>query len=268
MKLPRRRRLLYLSRITVTIGFPIALAAPTASDAAEIKVLTTRAMNHVLTELAGEFQRTNEHKITLNLAPPAEIKRRIVNGEIVDVAMSGSGAIEDLVQQGKVVPDSKLILARVGTGVAVRAGAAKPDISSVEAFKRTLLAAKSIVYTDPVVSGASRSHFERVLDRLGIAKEIKAKSILNARAATKPSAEFVARGEAELGVQLISEIVFVHGAELLGPLPAELQAMNVISAGIVTTATEPDAAKVLFKFLTSPAAAAAIKAAGMEPGGS
>jgi hypothetical protein len=122
MKLPRRRRLLYLSRITVTIGFAIALAAPTASDAAEIKVLTTRAMNHVLTELAGEFQRTNEHKITLNLAPPAEIKRRIVNGEIVDVAMSGSGAIEDLVQQGKVVPDSKLILARVGTGVAVRGG--------------------------------------------------------------------------------------------------------------------------------------------------
>jgi molybdate transport system substrate-binding protein len=132
MKPPPRRRLLYLSRMTVTIGFAIALAAPTASDAAEIKVLTTRAMNHVLTELAGEFQRTNEHKITLNLAPPAEIKRRIVNGEIVDVAMSGSGAIEDLVQQGKVVPDSKLILARVGTGVAVRAGAAKPDISSVE----------------------------------------------------------------------------------------------------------------------------------------
>ena len=268
MKLPRRRRLLYLSRMTVTIGFAIALAAPTASDAAEIKVLTTRAMNHVLTELAGEFQRTSEHKVTLNLAPPAEIKRRIVNGEIVDVAMSGSGAIEDLVQQGKVVPDSKLILARVGTGVAVRAGAAKPDISSVEAFKRTLLAAKSIVYTDPAVSGASGSHFERVLDRLGIAKEIKAKSILNARAATKPSAEFVARGEAELGIQLISEIVFVPGAELLGPLPAELQAMNVISAGIVTTATEPDAAKVLFRFLTSPAAAAVIKAAGMEPGGS
>ena len=107
-----------------------------------------------------------------------------------------------------------------------------------------------------------------MLDRLDIAKEIKAKSILNARAATTPSAEFVARGEAELGIQLISEIVSVPGAELLGPLPGELQAMNVISAGIVTTAPEPDAARALFKFLTSPAAAAAIKAAGMEPGGS
>ncbi len=268
VKLPGRRRLLYLSRIAVTIGFAVALAAPTASDAAEIKVLTSRAMNHVLTELAGEFQRTSEHKIAIILAPPAEIRRRIVNGEIVDVAMSGGGIIEDLVQQGKIAPSDRLILARVGRGVAVRAGAAKPDISSVEGFKRTLLAAKSIVYTDPAVLGPSTFHFEKVLDRLGIAKEIKAKSILNARAATTPNAEIVARGEAELGIQLISEIVSVPGAELLGPLPGELQVMNVILAGIVTTASEPDAAKVLFKFLTSPAAAAVIKAAGMEPGGS
>jgi molybdate transport system substrate-binding protein len=266
MKLPRHQRSLYLSRITVTIGFAIALAAPTASDAAEIKVLTTRAMNHVLTELAGAFQRTSEHRITLTLAPPNEIRRRIVSGEIVDVVMSGSAAVNDLVHEGKIAPGDQLVLARVGVGVAVRAGAVKPDISSIEAFSRTLLAAKSIVYTDPAVGGASGIHFEKVLDRLGIAKEIKAKSILNARAATKPSAEFVARGEAELGIQLISEIVSVPGAELLGPLPGELQAMNVIFAGIVTTATEPDAARALFKFLTSPAAASVIKKAGMEPG--
>jgi molybdate transport system substrate-binding protein len=216
MKLPRRR-LLYLSRIAVTIGFAIALAAPTASDAAEIKVLTTRAMNHVLTELAGVFQRTSEHKVALVLAPPNEIRSRIVNGEIVDVVMSGGTVIEDLLQQGKIVPGSKLVLARVGIGVAVRAGAAKPDISSVEAFKRVLLAAKSIVYTDPAVGGTSGIHFAKVLDRLGIAQEMKAKSILNARAATMPSAEIVARGEAELGIQLISEIVSVPGAELVGP---------------------------------------------------
>ena len=268
MKLPRCRRLRCLSRITVTIGFAIALAAPTASDAAEIKVLTTRAMNHVLTELAGAFQRTSEHKVALILAPPAEIKRRIVNSEIVDVAMSGSGIIEDLVQQGKIAPGDRLVLARVGIGVAVRAGAPKPDISSPEALKRTLLAAKSIVYTDPAIGGASGIQFEKVIDRLGIAKEIKAKSIVNARAATKPSAEFVARGEAELGIQLISEIVSVPGAELLGPLPGDLQAMTAILAGILTTAPEPDAARALLRFLTSPAAAAAIKAAGMEPGGS
>ena len=182
--------------------------------------------------------------------------------------MSGGGIIEDLVQQGKIARDSTLTLARVGLGVAVRAGSAKPDIASVEAFKRALLAARSIVYTDPAVLGAGAINFAQVLDRLGIANEIKAKSILNARAATTPNAEIVARGEAELGIQLISEIVSVPGAELLGPLPAELQAMNVISAGIVTTASEPDAARVLLKFLTSPAAAAVIKATGMEPGGS
>jgi molybdate transport system substrate-binding protein len=266
MKLPRRRPLVCLSRITVTLGFAVALAAPSVCDAAEIRVLTTRAMNHVLTELAGAFQGTSEHKVALILAPPAEIKRRIVNGEIVDVAMSGSGIIEDLVQQGKIAPESKMTLAYVGYGIAVRAGSTKQDISSVEAFKRALLAARSIVYTDPAVGGASGIYFEKVLDRLGIAKEIKAKSILNARAATTPNAEIVARGEAELGIQLISEVVFVPGAELLGPLPAELQAMNVISGGIVATAREPDAAKVLFKFLTSPAAAPVIKAAGMEPG--
>jgi len=266
MKLSRRR-LAYLSRIAVTIGFAIALAAPTASDAAEIKVLTTRAMNHVLTELAGAFERTTGHKVTLILAPPAGIVKRVADGEIVDVVMSGSTAVDNLVKQGNIAPSDRLTLARVGMGVAVRAGAAKPDISSVEAFSRTLLAAKSIVYTDPAVGGASGIHFEKVLDRLGIAKEIKAKSILNARAATTPSAEIVARGEAELGIQLISEIVSVPGAELLGPLPGELQAMNVILAGIVTTAREPGAARVLLRFLTSPAAAAVIKAAGMEPGG-
>ena len=265
MKPPRRRRLLYFSRIVGTIGFAIALAAPTVSDAAEIKVLTTRAMNHVLTELAGAFQRTSEHKIAIILAPPAEIRRRIVNGESVDVVMSGSAAIGDLIQQGKIAPDSKLTLARVGIGVAVRAGSTKPDIATVKAFRRTLLAARSIVYTDPAVGGASGIHFEKILDRMGIVKEIKAKSILNVRAATTPNAEIVARGEAELGIQLISEIVSVPGAELLAPLPAELQATNVISAGIVTTSSEPDAARVLFKFLTSPAAATVIKATGMEP---
>jgi len=252
----------------VTIGFAIALTAPTPSNAAEIKILTTRAMNHVLTELAAAFQRTSEHKITVILAVPNEIVRRVVNGESVDAVMSGSAAVDDLVKQGKIASGDRLIVARVGIGVAVRTGAPKPDISSVEAFKRTLLAAKSIVYTDPATGGASGIHFAKVLDRLGIAKEIKAKSILNAQAATKPSAKFVARGEAELGIQLISEIVAVPGAELLGPLPAELQAMNVILAGIVTTAREPDAARALFRFLASPAAAAVIKAAGMEPGGS
>jgi molybdate transport system substrate-binding protein len=258
---------LHLSWIAVRFGFAIALAAPTASDAAEIKILTSRAMNHVLTELGAAFERPSGHKITLILAPPTEIVRRVENGEIVDVVMSGA-SVNHLTEQGKIAPADRVLLARVGIGVAVRAGTPKPDISSPEAVRRTLLAAKSIVYTDPAVGGASGIQFEKVIDRLGIAKEIKAKSILNARAATKPSAEFVARGKAELGVQLISEIVSVPGAELLGPLPGDLQAMTTILAGVLKTAPEPDAARALLRFLTSPAAAPAIKAAGMEPAGS
>jgi len=255
-----------LHRMVATIGLVIAFAAPARSNAAEIKVLTSRAMNHVLTELGGTFERTSGHKVTLVLAPPTEIQKRVENGEIVDVVMSGA-TVNNLVKQGKIASDDRVLLARVGIGVAVRTGAPRPDISSPEALKRALLAAKSIVYTDPAIGGASGIHFEKVLDRLGIAKEIQAKSIKNPLAATKPSAEFVARGEAELGIQLISEIVSVPGATLLGPLPGDLQAMSDILAGILKTAPQPDATRALLKFLTSPAATPAIKAAGMEPGG-
>jgi molybdate transport system substrate-binding protein len=164
MKLLHRRRLPYLSRIVVTIGFAIALAAPTPSEAAEIKVLTSRAMNHVLTELGGTFERSTGHKVTLVLAVPTEIAKRVVNGEIVDVVMSGA-TVDNLVKQGKIAPGDRIILARVGIGVAVRAGAPKPDISSPEALKRTLLAAKSIVYTDPAIGGASGINPVRKSDR-------------------------------------------------------------------------------------------------------
>ncbi|HJY78274.1 MAG TPA: substrate-binding domain-containing protein [Burkholderiales bacterium] len=255
-----------LHRMVATIAFFIAFAAPAPSNAAEIKVLTSRAMHHVLSDLGGTFERTNGHKVTLILAPPTEIMKRVTDGQIVDIVMSGA-TVDNLVKQGRIAPGDRVLLAQVGIGVAVRAGAPKPDISSPEALRRALLGAKSIVYTDPAVGGASGIHFEKVLDRLGIAQEVKAKSTKNPFAATKPSAEFVARGEAELGIQLISEIVSVPGAELLGPLPGELQSMTAILAGILDSAPQPEAARTLLRFLTSPAAAPAIKAAGMEPGG-
>lgn len=253
--------------LVVIIGLVVAFAAPMTAFAAEIKILTSRAMNHVLTDVGGSFQRVSGHKITLILAPPTEIMKRIASREVVDVVMSSDVTLAKLVEQGTVAPGDRVVLARVGVGVAVRAGAAKPDISSIASFKQTLLAAKSIVYTDPASGGRSGIHFDKVLDRLGIAKEVKAKSILNAQPATKPSAEYVARGEAELGVQLISEIVSVRGAALLGPLPTELQEMTVLEAGILKTARERDASRALFNYLNSRDAAAAIKAAGMEPPG-
>lgn len=256
------------SRLVAAIGLVVALAAATTASAAEITVLTTRAMNHVLMEIASAFEHTSEHKVRIVLAPPNEIKTRIMAGETVDIAMSGGSAIEDLVRQGKIAADSKIVLARVGIAIAVRSGAPKPDISSVEAFKRALLAAKSVVYTDPAVGGTSGIHIVKIIERLGIVEEMKTKSILNKQAATLPSAEIVARGDAELGIQLMSEILSVKGAELVGPLPAELQAFTVLSAGMVQSTKVPEAAKALFRFLTTPAAASAIRAAGMEPGSS
>jgi molybdate transport system substrate-binding protein len=151
-----------------------------------------------------------------------------------------------------------------GTPVSVvaRAGAPKPDISSVDAFKHTLLAARSIVYADPAKGGASGVYFARVLDRLGLAEQLKGKTILVPGA---QAAEVVARGDAELGVAQGSEIVPVAGAQLVGPLPGELASMTVFAAGIGAANQSPEAAKALIKFLTGPEAASRLKIKGFEP---
>ena len=153
----------------------------------------------------------------------------------------------------------------VGTPVSVvaHAGAPKPDISSVDAFKHTLLTARSIVYADPAKGGASGVYFARVLDRLGIAQQLKDKTILVPGA---QAAEVVAKGDAEIGVAQASEIVPVTGTQLVGPLPAELASMTVFSAGIDTASKSPEAAKTLIKILTGPEAASRFKTKGFEPG--
>jgi molybdate transport system substrate-binding protein len=157
------------------------------------------------------------HKVTATDGAPGTIQGRIMAGEPVDVVVLPAPRLDDLVKQGKIVTDSKIILARSGIGVAVRAGAPKPDISTSEALKRALLAAKSIVYTDPAASSPSGTHFAMVLERLGIAEEMRPKSKLHN--GTSFNAEFVARGEIEIAIQQISEILPVQGVELVGPLP-------------------------------------------------
>ena len=184
-------------------------------------------------------------------------------GEPIDVLVFPAPNLDDLVKQGKIVADSKVILARSGMGVAVRTGAPKPDISTPEALKRTLLAVKSIAYTNPALRSPSGVHFAKVLERLGIAEEMKAKSKLHD--GTSFNAELVAKDEIEIAIQQISEIVTVQGAELVGPLPGDLQLTTVFATGIGSGAKEPAAVKEFIKFLTSPAAAAVIKAKGMEP---
>jgi molybdate transport system substrate-binding protein len=258
------RRLLYLSRIALAIGFAIALAS--TAKAAEVKLMSSGGMRVMLIDLTATFERATGHKITASYSAPGTIRGRVMAGEPMDVLVFPAPNLDELVKQGKIVADSKVILARSGIGVAVRAGAPKPDISTPEGLKRALLAAKSVVYTNPALASPSGMHFAKVLERLGIAEEMRVKSKLHD--GTSFNAELVAKGEIELAIQQISEILPVQGAELVGPLPGDLQLTTVFATGIGTGAKEPAAAMEFIKFLASPAAAAVIKGKGMEPGGS
>ena len=171
--------------------------------------------------------------------------------------------MDELQKQDKLVANSLVNVVGTPVSVVARAGAPKPDISSVDAFKHTLLTTRSIVYADPAKGGASGVYFARVLDRLGIAEQLKGKTIL---VPGSQAAEVVARGDAELGVAQGSEIVPVAGAQLVGPLPGELASMTVFTAGIGAASKSPEAAKALIKFLTGPEAASRLKIKGFEPG--
>ena len=243
----------------------VVLAQTCVAGAAEIKVLSAVVMRPVLGDLAVEFERTTGHKVTIDFATAGVLRNRIQGGEMADVTILPKPAMDALLKEAKVIPGSEVILARGTVGVAVRAGAPKPDISSVEGFKRSLLAAKSIVYADPAQGGASGIHFARVLEHLGIAEQMKPKTKLIASAG---AAEVVVKGEAEIAVSGTMDLLSVPGAEFVGPLPAELQNTTdfVYFAAILVGTKDADAAKALIKHLLAPAAARTIKAKGMEPG--
>lgn len=212
---------------------------------AEIVILSSNILRGVLQEIAPHFERATTHKLAMSFGPPGQIKAHLVRGDRADVVLLGAPGLDDLQSQGLIAAISRIDIATNRIGLAVRTGAPKPDIGSVEAVKRALLAATSIVYTDPAVGGRSGMHFAKVIDRLGIADRLLGKSILNDGSL---SAELVARGEAEIAIQFISEIVPVPGAELVGPLPPELQEITVVAGAIVKRAAEPAAAKALLIF--------------------
>ncbi|HEY6258017.1 MAG TPA: substrate-binding domain-containing protein [Xanthobacteraceae bacterium] len=240
------------------------LGGASLATAAEIKVLSTVALKAALDEdLLPQFARSAEHKVTIRYDAAAALKKAIDGGESFDLAILVPGGIDDLIKQGKIESASRINLARTGVGVAVRAGAAKPDISTADAFKRTLLNAKSIAYGDPALGGASSVYFANLLQKLGIAEEMKAKTKLTP---SGEGAKAVADGAAELGVGQISEIVPVRGAELAGPFPSELQVYTTFTAGVAANPKDAAAAKALLKFLTTPAAAQILKARGLDPG--
>lgn len=232
-----------------------------AASAAEIKVLTAGAMRGVLVALVPQFEKDTGHKVSFDNATAGALAKRIADGEAFDVAIITPKVIDGLIENGKIAAGSRLDVAKVGIGVAVKEGAPLPDIKTVEAFKRTLLAARSVAYIDPKAGGSSGIYFDGLLDRLGIAGEIRPKAKLKQGGYV---ADLVASGEAEVAVHQISEIVPVKGVVLVGPLPAEIQNFTTYSVAIGARARDAAAARALVQHLTSPAIAPVLQARGME----
>ncbi|HXE86829.1 MAG TPA: substrate-binding domain-containing protein [Hyphomicrobiaceae bacterium] len=236
-----------------------AFSQPTL--AADIKVLTAGAMRGVLAELLPRFETDTGHKVSLDNATAGMLAQRIEAGEAFDVAVITPKVIDGLIGKGKIAPGSRVDVAKVGIGVAVKAGAPLPDIATVEAFRRTLLAARSVAYIDPKAGGSSGIYFDGLLDRLGIAGEVRPKARLKQGGYV---ADLVASGEAEVAVHQISEIVPVKGVVLVGPLPAEVQNFTTYTAAIGADAKDAAAAKALVDRLAGPAAGPILKTKGME----
>jgi molybdate transport system substrate-binding protein len=240
----------------IGFGLFVASAQVTAVDAAEVKVFTAKVIANVLDKIGPEFERTTGHKLNVVSVFGPVFLKQINAGEPFDVFVSAVANMETLFTEGKLIADSRTRLVRSGTGVEVRAGAPKPDIGSVEAFKRALFNAKSIGYLR--IAGVPQ-----LMERLGIADEIKSKTTIPD---TDAVSELVAKGELELGVVVITQILSTPGVELVGPLPPEIQFYTDFLAGVSANSKAPDAARALIKFLTSPTAIPVIKSQGMEPG--
>jgi molybdate transport system substrate-binding protein len=249
---------------SLALGLAGAVLLAGAAGAAEVRVMISGGLTAAYNVLVPEFERLTGNKVLTAYGPSMgttvnAIPIRLERGEGADVLIMVGYALGDLVKQGKVIADSRVDLVKSPIGIAVRSGAPKPDISSADALKRALLAAKSIAYSDSA-SGVYVS--TEMFQRLGIADEMKDKA---RKIPAEPVAGVVARGDAEIGFQQISELLPVPGVDIVGQLPSELQKITVFSAGIATVSREPDAGKALIKFLASPAASAAIVKSGMEP---
>jgi molybdate transport system substrate-binding protein len=226
--------------------------------ATAIKILSGGAMRSLLVEAVPLFERASGAKVDIRFALTSVLTKDIEDGAAFDIALLPRPELDALAQGGKIAPGTQTDITRSAVGLAVRAGAPKPDIGTVEAFKRTLLGARSIGYSD----GPSGAYIAGLLERLGIAAEMKPKTKLTSR----PVAEIVAEGEAGIGMQQIVAILPVQGADLVGPLPSELQNIIVYAAGLAATAQESDAARAFITFMASPDVARIIRAKGMEPG--
>jgi molybdate transport system substrate-binding protein len=249
---------------SLALGIVSALLLAGSAGAAEVRVMISGGLTAAYKELVPEFERLTGNKVLTAYGPSMgttvnAIPIRLERGEPADVLIMVGYALGDLVKQGKVVADSRVDLVKSPIGIAVKSGAPKPDISSADAVKRALLATKTIAYSDSA-SGVYVS--TEMFEKLGIADAMKDKA---RKIPATPVGEIVARGDAEIGFQQVSELLPVQGIDIVGQLPSELQKVTVFSAGIANVSKEPDAGKALIKFLASPTASAVIIKSGMEP---
>jgi molybdate transport system substrate-binding protein len=233
------------------------------ATAAELRVFSTIGVRGAVEELVPQFEKTSGNKLAITWATAAMLVKRIEGGETADVLILTRAGIDALIKEGKVAPASEAILASSGIAIAAKAGAAKPDISTPEALRRTLLNAKSIAYSDPASGGASGVYFAKLLERMGIAEEMKAKTKYPPPGGN--AANLLITGEAELAIQQRPEIMDVAGAEVIGLLPGDLNKVTEFAAGVGAQSKEADAAKALIKLLQSPEAAPVFRARGFGP---
>ena len=251
----------HLRRAAVIAG-ALWLAGPAPAGAAEIKVLTAGAYKQVVLALVPDFEKQTGHKVTVDNGTTGQLKKRIEGGEAFDLLVITPAVVNELIAGGKIAAGSQKKLASVGVGVAVKEGAPKPDISTVDKFKQALLAAKSVAYIDPASGGSSGIYIDKLLERLGIVDQIRPKAKLKKGGHV---ADLIVSGEAELGIHQISEIIEVKGATLVGPLPTEIQNATTYAAGLSASAKDKAAAEELIEYLSGPDAAAVLKSKGMEP---
>ncbi len=252
MKMPFRR----------VLWLAVFLLGPMpGAPAAELKVLTAGAFEPVILALVPDFEKQTGHAVKVERGNTGVLRQRVEGGDAFDVVVITEAVVGQLAKEGKLVAQSQTKVATVGVGVGVREGAPKPDISSVDGLKRALLAAKGVAYTDPSGGGTSGKYIGELLERLGIADQVRPKSKLKRGG---HAGDFVASGEADIVLQQASEIIPVKGVTLIGPLPAEIQSITTYSAAISPHSKQPDAAQALLTYLSGLQAAVVLKAKGME----
>ena len=231
-----------------------------AAQSDEISVIATPAVRESYLELVPQFEKATGHRVVTQWVGTTDLMKRVAAGENADLVIVGAKSMDELIHLGRIVPGSRVDLVKSGIGVAVRAGAPKPDISSGQKLKQTLLSAKTI----GVSSGPSGVYLDGLFQRMGIAEQLKPKLVQPPSGAS--IGQLIARGDAEIGFQQISELLHVAGTDYLGPLPPDVQLITVFASGIHVNAANPLVAKVLASFLVSPAAIPVIRKYGMEPG--